>query len=286
MNTKRHLVKVGISLALGCLLGLVVAGCTPWFTAGIDGKYDNSHIYAESLDGLLDEVIKSIYRIETSTRFRVKQNIGTLKVAGMAFSLDEKHLLTAKHVTSIDTYQVQTPFGLMHFPLLPEAKIEESTAIVFDDGSRIQAKVIYRDPEMDFAVLEVERKLNAPGYPVGNSEDFRIANLVILPSYFQTGLNIRIGYITQLDYIRYGIKGEVANLNKDIFGISTVVSRGDSGSPILLLRDGKIELGGLVSFILLSARGLGYGLKINPIMDKLKIQQENQKWVLPLLKGR
>jgi len=258
-------------------------GCAPYYRAGVDGKYDNSAIFIDSLDEVLGEVAKSIYRIETSTRFKVNKDIGSLKKAGMAFSLDEKHLLTAKHVTSIDTFMVQTPYGLMSVPLPPEAKIEETTIIVFDDGSRIPVRVIYRDEEMDFAVLEAEKKVNAPWYSMGNSEDFRFANLAILPSNFQTGQNIRIGYITQLDFVKYGPKGEVADKKEEIFAISTVVCEGDSGSPILLVRDGKIELGGLVSFIIPFARGLGYGLKINPIIEKLKTQKENQRWILPLL---
>lgn len=245
--------------------------------------YDNSHIYLDSLDKVLQKVTRSIYRIETSTQFKVRKDIATLKKAGMAFSLDEKHLLTAKHVTSIDTYLVKTPFGLMRFPLPPEAKIEETTSLVFDDGSRIPLKVTYRDKEMDFAVLEAEKKVNPPCYPIGSSEDFRIANVVILPGDFHTGLNIRVGYITQLDFIRYGPKGEIVEENEEIFCISCVVCEGDSGSPILLVRDGKIELGGLVTFIVPPARGLGYALKISPIVEKVRSQGENQRWILPLL---
>ncbi len=286
MSYLKFLIKIGKSLLLCILLGLLIAGCTLYFRAGVDGNYDNSPIYADSLDELLDEVVKSVYRIETSTRFKVNQDIATLKVAGMAFSLDEKHLLTAKHVTSIDTFLIQTPFGLMPIPLLPEVKIEETTSIVFDDGSRVPVRVIYRDKEMDFAVLEAEKKINPPNYPIGNSDDFRIANLVILPANFQTGLNIRIGYITQLDFVRYGPKGEVADTRNDIFGVSTVISEGDSGAPIILLRDGKIELGGLVSFLIRPARGLGYGLKINPIIEKLKSHRETQEWILFLLKAK
>jgi len=283
LNFRKNLIRAAGIFSLGTFLGLSIAGCTLCFRAGVDGKYDSSHIYVDSIDEVLSKVIRNIYRIETSTRFRVKKGISTLKIVGMAFSLDEKRLLTAGHVTSIDTYQVLTPFGLMSFPISPEDKVEETTCLVFDDGSRVPVRVIYRDKEMDFAVLEAENEVNPPCYPIGNSDDFRIANLVILPANFQTGLNIRIGYITQLDFIRYGPKGEVAEKNKNIFGISTVVSGGDSGAPILLLRDGKIELGGIVTFIVLPARGLGYGLKITPIMEKLKTQRENQVWILPLL---
>jgi S1-C subfamily serine protease len=249
----------------------------------MDGRYDGSQIYVDSIDEALDKVVRSVYRIETTTSFKVQEEISTLKIVGMAVSLDEKHLLTAKHVTSIDEYQVQTPFGVIGLPLLPENKVEEKTSLVFDDGSRVPVRVIYRDEEMDFAVLESEKAVNPPGYPLGNSEDFRVTNLIVLLANFQTGLNIRIGYVTQLDFIRYGLMGEVAEKRENIFGISAVVSEGDSGSPILLLRDGKFELGGIVSFIVLPARGLGYGLKISPIMEKLKSQGEDQNWILPLI---
>jgi S1-C subfamily serine protease len=174
----------------------------------------------------------------------------------------------------------------MAFPISPDDKLEETTSLVFDDGSRNPVKVIYRDKEMDFAVLEAEKGVTPPYYSLGNSEDFRIVNQVIVPSNFQTGLNIRLGYITQLEFVRYGPSGEVAEKNRNIFGVSAVVSEGDSGSPILLVRDGQIELGGLVSFIVLPARGLGYGLKINPIIEKLKRHEEIQKWVLPILGDR
>jgi hypothetical protein len=77
----------------------------------------------------------------------------------------------------------------------------------------------------------------------------------------------------------------VAEKVESIFGISTVVSEGDSGSPILLLRDGRFELGGIVSFIVLPARGLGYGLKITPMVERFKSNGKDQEWILPLLEG-
>lgn len=252
----------------------------------MDRKYDSSHIYTESVDDVLNKVSKSIYRIETVTTFEVGDETSTLKIVGMGSSMDNRHILTAKHVTSIDSYQVQTPFGLMTFPISPEQKLSETVSLVFDDGSRDPVKVIYRDEELDFAVLETEKRVTPPVYRFGDSNDFRIVNVVIVPANFQTGLNIRLGYVTQLDFIQYGPGGEVAKRSDNIFGVSAVVSEGDSGSPILFLRDGKMELGGLVSFIVLPARGLGYGLKINPIIEKLRSDKKNQNWINPLLRGR
>jgi len=266
-----------------CLFFLFwIMGCTPHLGGGMDRKYDSSHIYMESIDEVLSKVSKSIYRIETVTTFEVGGESSTLKIVGMGSSLDSKHILTAKHVTSIDSYQVQTPFGLLTLPITPEKKITETVSLVFDDGSRDPVKVIYRDNELDFAVLKTDKTVHPPVYSIGDSSDFRIVNVVIVPANFQTGLNIRLGYVTQLDFIQYGPEGEVAKKSDNIFGVSAVVSEGDSGSPILFLRDGKMELGGVVSFIVLPARGLGYGLKINPIIDKLRRDKKNQKWLKPL----
>jgi S1-C subfamily serine protease len=277
------IVKIILS---GIFLALLLSGCTPQLRGGMDGRYDSSHIHVDGIDEVLDHVAKNVYRIETSTTFRIGDDISTLKAVGMAFSVDDKHLLTAKHVTSIDTYQVQTPFGLMSLPISPETKVEEKTALVFDDGSRVPVGVIYRDEALDFALLEVKTGVNPPVYSIGNSDDFRVANAIILPSNFQTGLNIRMGYVTQLDFVRYGQEGEVTEKYEHIFGISAVVSEGDSGSPVLFVRDGNLELGGVVSFIVLPARGLGYGLKINPIIERLKTQGGNQTWFPPHLESK
>ena len=273
-------------ILMGLFLIPFFFGCTPQIKGGMDGRYDTSHIHVDRIEEVLDEVARSVYRIETATTFRTGDDVSTLKAVGMAFSLDSKHLLTAKHVTSIDTYQVQTPFGLINLPISPEDKLEQTTSLVFDDGSRVPAGVIYRDDELDFALLEVKAGVNPPAYAIGNSDHFRVANAIILPSNFQTGLNIRMGYVTQLDFVRYGQEGEVTEKYEHIFGISAVVSEGDSGSPVLFVRDGKLELGGVVSFIVLPARGLGYGLKINPIIERLKPQEGNNTWLLPLLESR
>jgi len=259
---------------------VLIGGCCPYLREGIDGRYDSSHLYVDGIDRLLEKVVSNIYRIETSTSFRVGEDTSTLRALGMAFSIDDRHLLTAKHVTSIDRFQVQTPFGLMTFPVSPEDKVEETTTIVFDDGSRVPVRVIYRDELLDFALLEAGVKVNPPRYPVGNSGDFRIANAVILPSNFQRGLNIRLGYVSQLDFIQYGPNGEIADKDENIFGISAVVNEGESGSPILFLRDGKVELGGIVSFIVLPARGLGYGLKISPVIERVRKDAEYKELFL------
>jgi hypothetical protein len=51
--------------------------------------------------------------------------------------------------------------------------------------------------------------------------------------------------------------------------ISAVTVEGDSGAPIFLLRNGRFELGGMVTFLVPRPRGLGFGIKINSIMAQI-----------------
>src|SRR4030067_228641 len=165
--------------------------------------------------------------------------------------------------------QVITSLGPIELPIPDDQKLEEETFIILDDGSRIKAQVVYSDGEKDFALLRAEKKIHHFPFTIGNSDDFKIGNFVFLFGNFQTGLNIRAGYVTQLNFVRYGARGEVSSINENLFGISAVTVEGDSGAPIFLLRDGRFELGGMVTFLVLQARGLGFGVKINSIMDQI-----------------
>ena len=162
-----------------------------------------------------------------------------------------------------------TPLGPIEFQIPEDQKLEEESFITLDDGSRIRLQIVYSDEEKDFALLRAEKKIHHSPFTIGNSDDFKIGNFIFLLGNFQTGLNIRTGYVTQLNFIRYGAQGEVSDINENLFGISAVTVEGDSGAPILLLRDGRFELGGIVTFLVPQARGLGFGVKINTIMTQI-----------------
>jgi S1-C subfamily serine protease len=125
-----------------------------------------------------------------------------------------------------------------------------------------------------------ERKIHHAPFTIGNSDEFKVGNFIFLLGNFQTGLNVRTGYVTQLNFIRYGTKGEVSNINKNLFGISAVTVEGDSGAPIFLLRNGRLELGGMVVFLVPQARGLGFAVKINSIMGQINEYRKEMERVL------
>lgn len=251
-------------------------GCSPVWKGALDRRYDNSPIYLDPAKNELVTVLKSIHRIETATRFTFEGDVHTTRAAGLATALDKHTLLTVRHVVRADSFHVLTPFGVVEVPITESAKVEEKSFIIEKDGTRVVAKRIYLDDERDFAILRTNRELTPFPFSIGNSDELQIGNVAFLLGDFQTGFSIRVGNVTQLEFVTYGSGGEAANVNRDIFGISATTVEGDSGAPILSVRDGQLELIGMVTFFVEPARGLGYCLKINTIVDHLKRNTEDQ----------
>jgi S1-C subfamily serine protease len=257
------------SFAIILVFSILVLGCSSLTRKASFHLYENSPIYLDPKKKQLDLIASDVFRIQTFLKFQMEESTPTVSAVGLAISLDEYHLLTTRHVVTIKSFQAITPLGPIEFRIPDDRKLLEETFIILDDGSRIKLQVVYSEEENDFALLRAEKKIHHFPFKMGNSDDFRIGDFVFLFGNFQTGLNIRTGYVTQLNFVRYGAGGEVSSINHSLFGISAVTVEGDSGAPIFLLRDGRFELGGIVTFLVPQARGLGFGVKINPIVAQI-----------------
>ena len=251
------------------VLAVWLSGCSFVTSKASFRDYENSPIHIDPKEKELDLIASNVFRIQTFLKFKLEELTPTVSAIGLATSLDQDYLLTTRHVVRIKSFQAITPLGPIEFQIPDDQKLQEETFIILDDGSRIKLQVVYSDQENDFALLRAEKKIYHYPFAIGNSEDFKVGNFVFLFGNFQTGLNIRTGYVTQLNFVRYGAEGEVSNTNERLFGISAVTVEGDSGAPIFLLRDGRFELGGIVTFLVPQARGLGFGVKINYIMAQI-----------------
>jgi hypothetical protein len=269
--------KSSIILFVAILALAVLSGCSSLISKVSLRPYENSPIHIDPKKKELELISSNVFRIQTFLTFRMGDFTPTVGAIGLATSLDQHHLLTTRHVVKIKSFQMVTPLGPVELEIPDDEKLEEETFIILDDGSRIKLQVVYSDEKNDFALLRAEKNIQHFPFTVGNSDDLKIGNFVFLFGNFQTGLNIRTGYVTQLNFVRYGAGGEISNINGNLFGISAVTVEGDSGAPIFLLRDGRFELGGMVTFLVPQARGLGFGVKINSIMHSInKYLKENE----------
>src|SRR4030067_3603655 len=207
-----------ISLTIILFFPFLLPGCGSLMRETSIQQYEKSPIHVDPKKKELELIASNVFRIQTSLKFKLEEFTPTVNAIGLATSLDPYHLLTAGHVVKIKSFQAITSLGPIELPIPDDQKLEEETFIILDDGSRIKSQVVYSDGEKDFALLRAEKKIHHFPFTIGNSDDFKIGNFVFLFGNFQTGLNIRTGYVTQLNFVRYGARGEVSNINESLFG--------------------------------------------------------------------
>jgi len=232
----------------------------------LDGKYDYNNSLVANRRGL-NRVIDAIVMIRTETvfeSFRASERV--VKVAGGIGIVFGPYVLTLNHVVTQNSIQVLTPYGELD---APAKKLGEKAYIVFEDN-RVLLKEIFRDPELDIALFQIPAsnlKLVSLPCPVGNSDELYVGNfLYVVGNPFNSGINLREGIVSSL----YGLEGvkELPGNRGDLFVISNGVLPGDSGVPVLVLRDGVPELVGLVQGTLGITR-IGWAIKINPILREV-----------------
>ena len=248
----------------------------------LDGKYDyNNSLLADRRP--LDRVIDSIVTIKTQTVFETyRTSERVVRVSRGIGVVADRHVLTLDHVVTQNTLEIATPFGEVH---VPSKKVREKTYLVFQDRELVLEEV-FRDPELDIALFRIPAKgLNLPSLPcpLGNSDELTVGTfLYVVGNPFNSGINMREGIVSSL----LGLEGveKISARRSDLFVISNGVVPGDSGAPVLVLRDGIPELVGIVQGTLGSTR-IGWAIKINPILMALSkhlgsenfcIAQENE----------
>jgi hypothetical protein len=207
----------------------------------LDGKYDfNNSLFIDTRS--LNWVMDAIVTIQTRTLFEgFRSSEPFIKVSRGTGVVSGRYVLTLNHVVTQDSLEVRTPFGAVRVPL---EKPKETTYLV-SENREIALKEVLRDPNLDIALFEIPQDdLALPSLPcpVGNSNDLSVGNFL------------------------YVVGNAVVRDN--LFIISNGVVPGDSGGPVLGLRDGVPELVGLVQGTLGSTR-IGWAVKINPILESL-----------------
>jgi S1-C subfamily serine protease len=232
----------------------------------LDGKYDfNNSLFIDTRS--LNWVMDAIVTIQTRTLFEgFRSSEPFIKVSRGTGVVSGRYVLTLNHVVTQDSLEVRTPFGAVRVPL---EKLKETTYLV-SENREIALKEVLRDPNLDIALFEIPQDdLALPSLPcpVGNSNDLSVGNfLYVVGNPFNSGINVREGIVSSL----LGLEGveEIAVVRDNLFIISNGVVPGDSGGPVLGLRDGVPELVGLVQGTLGSTR-IGWAVKINPILESL-----------------
>ncbi|MDP1629201.1 MAG: serine protease [bacterium] len=241
---------------------------------GVDGKYD-AHSVLLGAAGLekLEAIAKSLPQIEVKFKVKLSTDISGTKeevereirqrVTGTVFG---RYLLTVAHVTKIEPPVIQTSFG----PVTLQMEVLEKKFFVSFLGQTYPLKEVKIDISQDWALFELpeEAKGKCPAPRVGKSSELKPGHfLYLVGSPYKEGAILRSGIVESLSANLED--GSKAISPEDVFALSGGIYPGDSGGQVFALRDGQLELVGMMVVTKLYTT-IGYALKVEPLLEKVK----------------
>ncbi len=142
----------------------------------------------------------------------------------------------------------------------------DTIRVTFDDGRRLDAKLVGSDPETDIAVLRVEAD-DLTAVPLADSDRLQVGDFVVaIGSPFGLAHTVTSGIVSALGRTGLGIEGYESFIQTD-----ASINPGNSGGPLVNLRG---ELVGINTAILAPGGGnVGIGFAIPTNMVKIVLEQ-------------
>lgn len=269
---KRFLFFVSISLLLSACAPATRNPTNPVLSPMLDGMYDNNPILVNQRLMSIQRIIDSVYFLHTDTEFKLEDGeVITAELDGAGVLVFERYILTVSHAVSHDSLQVEmlTPMGIQRIDV-PAEKLSEKTLLDLN-GNRISLEEVVKGKEDDIAIFKVPDglQLNSFPYEIGDSDELQVGDFIyVVGNPMNYGINVREGIVSSM--VAPEAIAAILPRFENAFMISNGVNPGDSGTPVIAIRDGKYELVGLSQGIFTNAQSLSWAIKINPILNKLK----------------
>lgn len=149
----------------------------------------------------------------------------------------------------------------------------ENITVLFEDGKKKAAKVLWFEKALDLAIIKVEGS-NYPAADLGDSDKLNIGEIAVAignPLGLDFERTVTAGYISGLNR---SIQVDTYNKIENLIQTDASINKGNSGGPLL---NSKGEVIGINTLKLSveGAEGLGFALPINmakPIIDQVITQ--------------
>ncbi|MFC1615671.1 S1C family serine protease [Patescibacteria group bacterium] len=180
---------------------------------------------------------------------------------GSGFIVSEDgYVITNRHVVSDDT---------------------ASYMVFFDDGEKVEAKVVARDSLNDIAILKIEGD-EFPFLKFGDSDDLQLGQSVIAIGnpLMEFNNSVSLGIISGLS--RSIVAGDGFGMSEYLDGViqtDAAINPGNSGGPLLNLNGEVIG----VNVAVASAENIGFSLPSNMVKNVVDSVREHGKIVRPFL---
>jgi len=216
-----------------------------------DGRYDFSNDLFDPSQNYMEQLLASIYQLKIESVFEVENedgSKGTMTAGRYASGVfyPGNYLITAHHVVEFDE-----DYLLDHIQGV--SKKEEKVYVrVNKEWHELDPVMI--NPRYDMAVLQAldDVQMHTCNFTLGKSSELRMGNFLYIlghPAYDIPQL--RSGEVSSVQGINLHRPGYI---RKHIFMSSNGVNPGDSGHPLIALRDGVPEIVGITQIKALPSR--------------------------------
>src|SRR3989344_8003346 len=160
--------------------------------------------------------------------------------------------------------------------------IDAEYSIIMNDGRKLKARVLARDPLNDMAVLKADGS-GFPIVPFGDSDSAKDGHTVIVIGNalgeFQNTVSVGVVSGLRRTIVASGPKSGPEEL-AEVMQTDAAINPGNSGGPALNLRG---EVVGLSVAMAAGAENIGFALPINSLKKALKQAKETGKITYPYL---
>lgn len=274
-------------IALGLMLVMVsattYAGAFALNGLEYDGKYDYSSVL---WDGNFGQMANDWPRIFASGR-RVfvneatkERTVGDVAEQSGRAVVFYPYVLALYHYVDLseETQSVITPFGIRSVTVKADEVIEEKYWLSEGknkDARKVALEKIVFLPDEDLALFKISdnAEINHPKFIVGRSDELMVGHIIFLLGSPQLlGPSVRRGIVagfgSHWDKEQWEAitgKNEISLESAVILSIGAMP--GDSGSPVVALRDGRLELVGLLEATL--GQAISFMIAIDAAIQKI-----------------
>ncbi|MBI2096961.1 MAG: trypsin-like peptidase domain-containing protein [Candidatus Sungbacteria bacterium] len=194
----------------------------------------------------------------------------------------ERQKGTEKRQVSSGTGFIISPEGLIVTNKHVVADAEAEYTVFFNDGKKLSAKVLARDPLQDLAVLKVDRA-GLPSLMLGDSASAKIGQTVIAIGNalgeFSNSVSVGVVSGLQRSITAFG-RGIGSEDLTELIQTDAAINPGNSGGPLLNLRG---EVIGMNTAIVEGAENIGFAIPVNKLKRSIASVQKTGRIIYPFL---
>lgn len=225
-----------------------------------------SRLPAEGFADLNDRLSPAVVNIATSQRVQGVDDLPRFPPGSPMERLNEGLGEGGAQITSLGSGFIISPDGVV---VTNNHVIESADAIevILQNGQRLEATVVGRDPATDIAVLRVHARAPLPYVEMGDSDSARVGDIVMaIGNPFGLGGSLSVGVVSarnrNIDAGRYD----------DFIQTDAAINRGNSGGP-LFNTDGEV-IGVNTAIVSPTGASVGVGFAtptsiVAPVVDQI-----------------